>query len=243
LQAQEAQDRSALNKLNNEQNVVSKALQAKAPVAVIDPASPNRNPVVPNIPLNMALGIAIGLAFAFALIIMLEYRDKSFRSLEDVSTIADLPVLGVVPRFRGSAQELFLVPASRPRSMFAEAYRLIRAGIEGSGNPSPTVLMITSSEPDEGKSTTASNLAASAALAGRRVLLIDADIRRSGLSRQFGLLDHPGLTSELLSATIGITPVRTDIPTLHVVPAGPVLTNPAELLDSPNMAQWLGGST
>lgn len=239
LQVQASEARSTLNHLKVQAASLQRGLFSRAPVTVIDPATPNRNPVSPNTSLNVLLGIILGLAIAVALIILLEYRDKSFRTLAEVGVITGLPVLGVVPRFRGSVTDLFLVSFHRPRSALAEAYRLIRTSIEGTAHQTTRILLVTSTEADEGKSTSAANLAASIALAGHRVLLIDADLRRAGLSQRFGLTDRAGLGTGLTPSSTGISPVRTDIPTLHFVPAGPSPTNPAELLDSQYMSQWL----
>lgn len=238
LQAQSTEARSALRRITSQEATIQARMQARAPIGVIDPASPNTNPVVPNIPLNLLLGLIIGLAIAIALIIVLEFRDKRFRELEEISQVTALPVLGVVPPFNGPSSEFFLVPVTQPLSSHAEAYRLSRSNIESVIPNRGFILLIESAMAGEGKSVTAANLAASMALAGRTVLLVDGDLRRAGLSRYFGFADVPGL-SDILSGTVDIAPIATDVPGLYVVPSGSASSTPAELLDSGRMREWL----
>jgi capsular exopolysaccharide synthesis family protein len=148
----------------------------------------------------------------------------------------DVPVLGVVPQMAGKpavqlrGQEVHL----HPRSNTAEAYRTIRTAIYfGVADPKNKTLLITSPSPGDGKSTLASNLAIAIAQSGRRVLLIDGDMRKPVQHRIFDLKDELGLSSILLQEARPEQAIqRTAIETLDILPCGPLPPNPSEILNS-----------
>ena len=137
---------------------------------------------------------------------------------------------------------LGLISYAKPRSYWAEAYRAIRTNIDflRRRNQRLQVLLVTSPYPGDGKTTAASNLAISFALAGRRVLLIDADLRRPSLHKVHGLRRDHGL-SHLLKDLLPLHRVvqRSRIESLEVITAGPEVPNPAELLSSPRLKELL----
>jgi capsular exopolysaccharide synthesis family protein len=146
-------------------------------------------------------------------------------------------VLGIVPRVdpAGFAEQL-----ASPQSSIAEAYRSLRTALQFTGTEgAPATLLVTSSEPNEGKSTTAFKLAQDFAALGASVLIIDADLRKPSLHRMFGLNNVLGL-SNLLTNTMRADDAprifrRTAIPNVTLVTAGTVPPNPADLLSSPKM--------
>lgn len=132
-----------------------------------------------------------------------------------------------------------LVTHFNPRSPVSEAYRQLRTNIQFSSLDKPLrTLLVTSTSPQEGKSTTLANLAVTVAQTGSSVLVVDCDLRRPTLQRIFGVRNDRGLTSMLLSDSLDVVPkLSTDVPGLSVLPSGPLPPNPAELLASRRMTE------
>ena len=130
-----------------------------------------------------------------------------------------------------------LITVSNPRSPIAEAYRTLRTNIQFSSLDRPLqTLLVTSTTPEEGKSTTLANLAVTFAQAGHRVILVDADLRRPMLHKLFGLPNSIGLTSLFIADAPGSLPLQeTEVPNLMLLPSGPQPPNPSELLGSQRM--------
>jgi polysaccharide biosynthesis transport protein len=227
-------------------------------VRIVDPASAPTAPVTPNIPRNLVMSLALGLAGGFAIAFVLESRDNTVHSLEQVRMITALPSLAVIPfstRNRNRSRSLphakllsqtaaAVASATRPKSEIAEAYRALRTSILLSKTGrSAKILMVTSALPQEGKTTTSVNLAIVLAQQGARVLLIEADMRRAGISHILRLESDTGL-STILGQTTVLDPkeaIRSvaDVPNLRVLPAGPVALHPSEMLSSPRMRELL----
>jgi capsular exopolysaccharide synthesis family protein len=228
-------------------------------VRIVDPASTPTTPASPNTPRNLVLSLALGLASGLSLAFILESRDNTVHSLEQVGIITGLPALAVIPfsSRQGRNRSLALTEgqslsptaaavasATRPKSEIAEAYRALRTSILLSkAGRSAKILMVTSALPQEGKTTTSVNLAIVLAQHGARVLLIEADMRRAGISRLLHLESDQGLSTILseeivpnLENAIRSVP---DVPNLKVLPAGPVALHPSEMLSSPRMRDLL----
>jgi len=220
-------------------------------VRVIQPALALDKPIAPNKMLNLVAGSMLGILLAVAAALLLESRDQSIRTVEDVKNTFRYPVLGIIPTFgktlqpirrRDSDERLIpcLVVQDESASLAREAYHMLRSNLKylNSDNP-PQVIGITSSLPSEGKSTVASNLATAMAQTGQRVLLIDADLHHpiqhwiwNGTSRQ-------GL-SDVLVGEADLAEVLTEVmPNLTVLWAGVKPPNPAALLDSHRMTNML----
>jgi capsular exopolysaccharide synthesis family protein len=196
-------------------------------------------PVSPHPARNAILGFIVGIGIAAALIVLLEYLDDTFRSTDEVFETTGLPLIGAVRKYEGTADEMGMVAAKMPRTAIAEAYRVARANIQFTEiGANLKVLVVTSARDGEGKTTTANNLATTFALAGQRVLLVDADLRRPGLTKMLGMRDSHGLSSVLLDPDADV--IRpTEVVGLSVVPSGAIPPNPAELLGSPLMRAWI----
>jgi polysaccharide biosynthesis transport protein len=226
-------------------------------VRIVDPASTPTTPSSPNIPRNLLMSLMVGLAGGLALAFVMESRDNTVHSLEQVRMITALPSLAVIPfSSRPNNRSLSLpakllsqtsaavASATRPKSEIAEAYRALRTSILLSKTGrSAKILMVTSALPQEGKTTTSVNLAIVLAQQGARVLLIEADMRRAGISNVLHLNSDIGL-STILSHAIVPDPVEAmrsvaDVPNLKVLPAGPVALHPSEMLSSPRMRDLL----
>ena len=131
-----------------------------------------------------------------------------------------------------------LVAASSPRSDAAEAYRTLATNIQFSSLDRPVrTLLVTGATPDEDKTTVLANLAITLAATGRRVVVVDCDLRRPKLHTVFGVAEAPGLTSMMLDETLGPPLQATTFPNVRVVTSGPLPPNPAELLGSERMGR------
>jgi non-specific protein-tyrosine kinase len=207
---------------------------------VLEPAAPPSIPVGPRVLQNVLLAAVVGLFLALAAVVLIEVIDDTLKTTEDARRALNLPVLGSVSRFSGAGYAERLVYASPDNSKLAEAYRVLRTNLQFSTVNKPMkTLMVTSSKPKEGKSTTASNLAIVVAQSGKKVILVDADLRRPVQHLVFELDNEQGLSSAFLDPKAGIDrfmkPVTTD--SLSVLPSGPVPHNPSELLDSARMIE------
>lgn len=207
---------------------------------VLEPASVPTVPVGPKLAQNVLLAALVGLVLALAAVVLIEVIDDTLKTTEDARRSLNLPVLGSVARFSGAGYADRLVYSSPNNSKQSEAYRVLRTNLQFStiGKPIQT-LMVTSSKPKEGKSTTASNLAIIVAQSGKKVILVDADLRRPVQHKVFELDNEAGLSSAFLDSKADIErfmkPVTTD--SLSVLPSGPVPHNPSELLDSGRMLE------
>jgi succinoglycan biosynthesis transport protein ExoP len=222
-------------------------------VRIVDPASAPTSPSTPNIPRNLLMSLVVGLAGGLSLAFILESRDDTVHSLEQVRMLTALPSLAVIPfasrpsRSLPGAKRLpqtstALASAARPKSEIAEAYRALRTSILLSRTgKSAKILMVTSALPQEGKTTTSVNLAIVLAQHGARVLLIEGDMRRSGVSQALHLQSDIGLSTILEQDTIADSAIRSiaDVPNLWVLPAGPVALHPSEMLASARMRDLL----
>lgn len=234
-------------------------------ISVVDYSLTPDNPVGPNRirTVFVALILSIGLGIGFAL--FLEYLDDTVHSPEDVERLLHLPALAVIPSVAGTVRHRMLAaptalqkrngnggPNGNPellmnvdgRSPLAESYRHLRTSVLlSTAGRSPRTLLVTSSLPGEGKTTTAVNTAIILAQTGASVVIIDADMRRPRLRSIFGLHEQAGLSS-ILSSDIGedeMTNIvtREEHTGLNVLASGPVPPNPAELIGSDQMRRLL----
>lgn len=232
-------------------------------ITIIDPARVPLGPSKPNIPLNIGFALLVGLVGGIAAAFGFEAMDATVRTPDQAEQITGLPAIGLIPAYghfakgkrrtfrsllRNPAAPLVApVPVSKisylePKSEIAEAYRALRTSIllSSAGHP-PYTILVTSSLPQDGKTVTSVNTALVLAQQGKRVLLVDADLRRPSVHKA---LEMPraklGLSNVL---TGGCTPevaiVSTFQPNLWVLPAGPLAPQPSELLSSALMRELL----
>jgi len=217
-------------------------------IQVIDRASVPLFPDEPRPLRNLLLAVVVGLMGGVGLAFVQENLDSSLKSPEDVEKYLLLPTLGVFPiirqrRANGSKPEVSaeLVAHEAPMSHAAESLRTLRASLflaTASGPPSR--LIVTSARPQEGKTCVAANLGVSLSQMGKKVVLVDADLRRPRLHRIFNLRIASGLSNYLTgSATLEEVVRATGVPSVDLVVSGPVPPNPAELLDSAQMRNLL----
>jgi succinoglycan biosynthesis transport protein ExoP len=203
-------------------------------VRLMDKAEPQRTPISPNPRKDWLTAILAGLTIAFGLAFGIEYLDDTVKTPEDVTRRLKLPLLGLVPAIRGD--HVPILTETVPHD-FGEAFRSLRTSLVfTSGGESTRIIAVTSSQPLEGKTTTACNLALALALGGSRVLLMDADMRRPGLHKTMGLENAVGLSHLLVGqARVRDVVQRTMDPNLFVITAGRTPPNPSELLASERM--------
>ncbi len=218
-------------------------------IHVVDRARPPLSPIRPRKELNIMLSAVVGLVLGCVLALFNEYLDSSVKTPEEVEQLVNVPALGIVPAMNsinghrrralpGAAVKTStteLATVAQPHSVVSEAYRALRTSIllSTSKHP-PQVILITSGQPREGKTTTALNLAITLAQRGDRVVLIDSDLRRPRVHRALHVSNDAGLSS-FLSGNLPIDNLAKavpKVPNLFVIAAGPTPPNPAELLSS-----------
>lgn len=210
---------------------------------------------------SVLLGLILGIGVSVGVVLLIEYLDDTIRNTEETAQVLTLPVLGAVTRFGRKAKhpsEMLLTnyPSMSP---IAEGYRSARTNMLFSDRQHNGVFIVTSPNPQEGKTTTTSNLAVVMAQAGLNVLLIDADLRRPMIHNMFNLQNEIGLTTllyadppqfdrtkgdargenALLSSEFLRCVQNTDIPQLRVLTSGFIPSNPSEVLGSSAMKNWI----
>lgn len=211
---------------------------------VVDPALVPKEPVAPKVLLNIAGGLGLGLLLGLALAWMLSMLDARVKTVEDVEELG-MTVLGALPLLPGTVGKKGrrgpppspaddLIVHTRPRSRTAEACRALRTNLAFLASDKPMqTLVVTSPGPEEGKTSVSVSLATTFAQGGKRVLLIDSDLRRPRVHKVFDLQRFKGLTSILVdSGSFSEAIQQTKVPNLDVMASGPVPPNPAELLQS-----------
>ncbi|MEO6587714.1 MAG: polysaccharide biosynthesis tyrosine autokinase [Pyrinomonadaceae bacterium] len=226
-------------------------------ISQVEVAIPPDKPVAPSRLTSVLAALFLSTMFGAGLALFLEYLDDTIRSTEDIEKYLGLPALAAIPSIESIAKRRLLLvggneeaPTNQStellihtdtRSSIAEAYRQLRTSILlSTAGHAPKSLLVTSSLPAEGKTTTATNTAISLAQTGAKVLIIDADMRRPRLHSVFNISNAEGL-STVLSTALSKEEVLNviqfdDAANLYLLPSGPVPPNPAELIGSEQMA-------
>ena len=225
-------------------------------ISQVEVAIPPDRPVAPSRLTTVMAAMILSTLFGAGLALFLEYLDDSIRSTEDIEKYLGLPALAAIPSFESMPKRRLLLVGGNEesppnqtndllihtdaQSSIAEAYRQLRTSILlSTAGHAPKSLLVTSSLPAEGKTTTATNTAISLAQTGAKVLIIDADMRRPRLHSVFNIGNAEGLSTVLstdLSKDEIIDVVKYDkSANLYLLPSGPVPPNPAELIGSEQM--------
>lgn len=247
-------------------------------VTIIEPAlTPSKPTNAPNLPVNAFLGVLMGVMVGMVAAFLKESLDTSIGTIEEVEAYLKVPVLGVIPRVdrkeiereiqAGFKEKLdqetmdlycHLVALFDPQSPLAEGYRSLRTNIQFAGGlQGQRVLAFVSAGAQEGKSTSAVNLAIALAQDAKRVLLVDADLRKPTVHERLGLEQSPGLSEVLLGTVSHTEAIRTvtdlmlgklgvdqvinapGIDNLNILPSGKRPDNPAEFMNSPRLVQLI----
>ena len=196
-------------------------------------------PVKPKPLINMLLAVVVGLFGGVGCAFFVEYLDNTVRDPEEAERRFGSSVIGVI-ELLAKEKDPDRYTSEEPASSFAESYKSLRTAVLlSSAQKPPKRLMVTSMSPQEGKTTTALNLARSLALTKRSVLLIDADLRRPRLHKAFDLENTVGLSTYLSGASQDINLQACSEPGLSVLTSGPVPPNPSELLGSAGFGELL----
>jgi capsular exopolysaccharide synthesis family protein len=233
-------------------------------LSVIEPAFTPSDPISPNVRANVLLAAVLGLLLALGAIFLIEYRVNNdvLQTAGDVEMALGTAPLATLPHLgTGTSPARSLALARVPQSDVAEAYRVLRTSIQFAyGDTLPLVLLVTSPGLGEGKSVTSASLGASFAQAGKRTVLVDADLRNASLHTLFSLPNDLGL-AQLLEAeptavgqdvdgkatvpnsarpTVAACLLPTEVPGLLLLPAGPMpLVHPGDLFESVKMRRLL----
>ncbi len=211
-------------------------------IYIIDKAEVPKGPIKPKKFFNILLALITGTFGGVGIAFFLEYIDNTFKTPEDVEGKLSLPLLGVIPAVRkGELRDgaIELVAHSSQTSSISETYKGLRTSILLSSADPVKSFVITSSIENEGKTTTAVNLAIAFAQLEKSVLLVDADLRKPKVHSVLGMENSVGLSSYLTRHVIEDVIKTTDIPYLSVVPSGPLPPNPSELLSSKRMKDFV----
>jgi polysaccharide biosynthesis transport protein len=259
MKAEVANKRATIEALLKRQTETSSSAgmndQAMSNVRVVDPAEVPVKPSSPRILLNILLSLFTGLGLGVGLALFFEYMDKSVKTPEEMQQAAKVPSIGLVPALRPEGARLRVIKGNGteaadlppvelishldPKSKISEAFREVRTALLVSqpGRP-PRTILVASAQPGEGKTAVAVNLAITLAQIGRRVLIIDGDLRKPRLHKIFGVGNEQGLSHYLSGGGAAWPePLPTGITGLDVITSGPLPPNPADLLDSERFDQ------
>jgi len=242
LETSLAQYRTTLSSLANNYNQIRIAeAQATNNVVIAKPAVVPLGPVRPRTMTNALLAMIVGGMLAVGAAFLVEYLDDTVKSPDDVTRVTGLSTLGAIARLKDAAgTQRQLIAWVQTKAPETEAYRTLRTNIQFSSVDKPVrTLLVTSSGPGEGKSTTAANLAVVMAQTGQKVILVDTDLRRPVIHKTFGVPNNVGITTALLAGQdidLAAYVQPTEIENLTVLTSGPIPPNPSELLGSHRMA-------
>jgi len=208
-------------------------------MTTVTPAAPPAEPSSPNVPLNLALGALLGLALGVGIAVLRSVLDTQVRTPRDVAHVTDAPLIGAISN-DPKAKERPLIVHVDPLSPRAESFRALRTNLQFLDMDGRSSFVMTSSLPAEGKSSTTVNLAIALADAGKKVALLDADLRKPKVAEYLGLEGGVGLTDVLIGRVrVGDVMLPWGGRSLFVLPAGKIPPNPSELLGSQQMKTLL----
>lgn len=212
-------------------------------IVIAEPAVVPIEPIRPRTGTNTLLAAVVGALLALGAAFLIEYLDDTVKTPDDVNRVSGLSTLGAIARLKDTGATRQIIAWLRTKTPESEAYRTLRTNIQFSSVDKPIrTLLVTSSGPSEGKSTTTANLAVVLAQTGQRVIVVDTDLRRPVQHKVFGIPNNTGLTTALLngeSISLDGHLQPTEIENLQVLTSGPIPPNPSELLGSHRMTKLI----
>jgi capsular exopolysaccharide synthesis family protein len=225
-----------------EESKIAEAMQISE-ARIIDIATIPDDPVEPKVRQNTILGFLLGLLIGIGGAFLLEYLDTSLKSSKEIEELTGLSVLATIPLIKDKVRPL-IPTIEEPHSQIAEAYRILRTNVAFAATAKPIkTLLITSTLPQEGKTTTCINLGITVAQQGHKSIIIDCDFRRPMLHRYFGkyVRDNKHGLSDVLVGRLKLEDalVKSTTENLYFATSGTIPSNPAELLGSEKMMATL----
>ena len=205
-------------------------------VVLVEPAKIPEKPLRPRPLINTVLGGVVGLMIGGGVVFLIEYMDDTIKTPSDVDRIIDHPIVGYIFEMplSGNNGKGRVYVGENPRSPVAEAFRSLRTNLDFANEENPLkTILVTSSGAGEGKSTVSSNLAIAMAQGGKRVVLLDADLRKPQIHKIFNLSNQLGLRDYLDGQADMKSIVKSTADKVHVITSGKSPLNPAELLSLP----------
>jgi polysaccharide biosynthesis transport protein len=225
----------SLNEVTVAQNQQSGNAQIVEQASIPDKGKSAKKPL-------LALGILLGVFLANLSVIILEMQDRTLQDVSEIKHKFPYKVLGITP-LESPIYQGRVIAREEPDSFSSEVYRMIQANLKFlTADKAPKVILVTSSVPEEGKSTVTANLAAAIAQLGRRVLLVDGDLRRASQHRLWGVDDTIGLKDVLSGDRSLLQALSRPMPKLDLLPGGQIDSNPLALIDSPKMTELIASS-
>ncbi len=229
-----------LNLLSNREDVKKQKMQNIPTIEQISPSLASEDPVKPRTLLNTILGGVAGLILALSFVMLRDVTDDTVKSREEVEKLLGTKVIGYILDIKDNKDGDGIYVGHAPRSPVAEAFRTLRTHLEFSAKEKPIKsIIVTSGGATEGKTTVASNLAAILSHSGKKVILLDADLRRPRVHLYTGVSNVTGV-SDLLDPRQETTfadyvQKLENIPDLSILPSGGLPANPTDLLGSEKM--------
>lgn len=234
-----------INLINTRESIRLSRLQNTQSINQIQVAVAPELPIRPQPLTSAMLAGLVGLMLAAGIVFLIEYLDDTLKIPEDIERVLGLPLIGFIAEMESNKKgESEVHVALQPRSPVSEAFRSLRTNLEFSAVDRPLrTILITGAEAGDGKTTIAANLAAIIAQGGKRVMLLDADLRRPRIHRFLGIQNRVGLT-DLFRSSLNVEAVTnrwagSNSKGLSVITSGSLPPNPTELLGSQKMDQIL----
>ena len=208
---------------------------------ILDYALLPKDPIKPNKKLALMIGIFSGLFLWLIYVLAKKLINRTIKSVEDIETSIKAPIIGTIPKFKSENGARSLVVYEKPKSLFAESFRTLRTNLmfmlKGKGSK---IISITSTVSGEGKTVIAANLGVVLQMMGKRVIILNFDLRKPTLHRVFDVPNTRGLSAYLAGqADLNEIAIHTFLDNLDIIPAGTIPPNPSELIISDRTKELL----